>query len=287
MAAHESRLALGTVQFGLAYGVSNKSGQVTEDQVQAILQFASDNGVSALDTAVGYGNAEETLGRVGVQGFQVTTKLPSAPADIQEGWVSRHLEGSLTRLQLQKLHCVLLHDPSALLRVEGREQFRQLVAAKADGLVAKIGLSIYETEALYQLDNLEQVDIVQSPVSILDRRALSSIRLAEMRNQGVELHARSVFLQGLLLMPLSEQVARFPQHAEFFESYKDWLEGLNCSPQEACLGFVLGQSEVSKVLVGVESQEQLADLLAIEKSRLQVTPPVLSADDLLLDPRRW
>lgn len=287
MIAHDSRLALGTVQFGLSYGVSNKNGKVTEDQVAEIIQFAHKSGIKALDTAVGYGSAEETLGEIGVHGFEVTTKLPAAPVDLEDGWVRKQLEGSLKRLRVENLHCVLLHDPNALLTSQGQAQFRQLLNAKAQGLVSKIGISIYDPDVLSEIENVDQVDIVQVPVNIFDRRANNSRSLEELSGQGAEIYARSVFLQGLLLMPIREQIARFPEHAEVFQLYKNWLDELGYSPQEASLGYVLGQGAITKVLVGVESRAQLADLLIIEKSSSEITPPVFPADELLLDPRRW
>ena len=149
------RLALGTVQFGLPYGVANKSGQVSQNEAKSMLRIASENGIDTLDTAIAYGESEECLGCVGVKNFKMVTKLPSIPdgcLDISV-WIHEQVTSSLSRLGVEKLYGFLLHKPEDLLGTDGPELYRALDSLKEKGLVKKIGVSIYSPNELEALKN--------------------------------------------------------------------------------------------------------------------------------------
>ena len=170
------RVALGTVQFGLPYGIANHGGQVSEDDAAAILDRAWTMGVDTLDTAISYGVSEERLGRIGVKQWKVVTKLPGLPesrADIL-GWVEESVTGSLKRLQIPKLQGLLLHCPQQLRGEKGDALFQELVSLRDQGLVEKIGISIYHPEELDALCADYHFDLVQAPFNIVDRRLATS-----------------------------------------------------------------------------------------------------------------
>ena len=201
------RLALGTVQFGLDYGIANAAGQVAPEEVARILTLAQQLGIDTLDTAINYGHSESVLGQCGISPWQVVTKLPALPdgaLDVAE-WAHSHMRQSLARLGVVKVHAVLLHKPQDLLGKNGDALLKALQDIKLQGHAAKTGISVYSPEELECFYALHHFDLVQAPFSILDQRLLVSGWLTKLHDMGVEVHTRSAFLQGLLLMRPSQR----------------------------------------------------------------------------------
>lgn len=189
------RLALGTVQFGLSYGVANQSGLVAHEEVCRIIAAAADAGMRTLDTAIAYGTSESVLGNCGVTGWEIVTKLPAIPesCDDVQSWSLKQIDESLTRLKVDSVHGVLLHRPDQLFGVHGSALLRALQLMQTRGYTKKIGVSIYAPSELNDLIDLGVFELVQAPLNILDRRLVESGWAQRLRKLGVELHARSVF----------------------------------------------------------------------------------------------
>src|SRR3989338_1375415 len=195
------RLAIGTAQFGLHYGIANQGGQVTRSAAKAMLQLAAENGIDTLDTAIAYGESETCLGEVGTQGFKLVTKLPAVPDDCADvsGWVQEQVAASLARLGVNVVYGLLLHRPEQLLRSEGKALYHTLQNLKETGQVQKVGISIYAPSELEVLTKQYCFDLVQAPFNLVDCRLHTSGWLKRLKDEGVEIHTRSAFLQGLLL----------------------------------------------------------------------------------------
>lgn len=283
------KLAIGTVQFGLDYGVSNSAGRTTIDEAGRILARAHTAGVDTLDTAAAYGESEKVLGEIGVSGWRVVSKIPSVPdgADAQE-WISVNLRQSLTKLGLEKLDGLLLHNADDLLKNQSKEVIAGLQRAKSEGLVEKIGYSIYTPDSLPALTQRLKPDLVQLPLNVLDQRIITSGWLARLAEMGVEVHTRSVFLQGLLLMPQANRPAYFSRWQELWQRWDAYVATQNTSPLAACLGFVKSLTGVSRIVVGVDNLQHLEQLLNAWES----TPPLNAehfacADRDLIEPINW
>jgi hypothetical protein len=286
-----NRLALGTAQFGMSYGIANQVGQVTHDEAIAILNESWSAGVNTLDTAIAYGESEKRLGEIGIENWQVITKLPTLPAnriDI-DNWVKESVFGSLERLRIPKLSGILLHCPEQLHGHEGKKLFQSLVTLKEQNLVKSIGVSIYNPEELDALWSQFQFDIVQTPYNILDQRIATSGWLKRLNQAGIEVHVRSVFLQGLLLMEKLKRPEKFNHWQHLWDCWENWLEDQAMSPLQACLGFVLSQPEINRVLVGVDSLKQLKEVFAASSVGKSVVPPIelMSEDQNLIHPSFW
>jgi aryl-alcohol dehydrogenase-like predicted oxidoreductase len=286
-----SRLALGTAQFGLNYGVANRNGQVPEDIVASILDSAAIAGLDTLDTAIAYGESESLLGRIGVDPWQIVTKLPPLPngfsGDVRD-WVMVAVSGSLQRLGRDRLRGVLLHRPADLLGEHGRQLYDALVELKDKGRVDKIGVSIYQPDELDALFSAMAFDIVQAPLSILDRRLVESGWLERLCELQVEVHVRSIFLQGLLLMPSAERPDKFRRWQPLWELWDRWIATNGLTALEACVRFAMSHSGISRVVVGVDSESQLREILAATDGQLPEIPDELrSADVALLNPASW
>lgn len=283
------KLALGTVQFGLDYGVANKTGLVSKSEASKILSLAKNHGIKTLDTAAAYGTSELVLGELNVDDWQIITKLPAdAVGPDLDNWVAKSIGNSLKNLRQTNLYGVLLHRPSQLFDAEGELLYITLKKLKNEGFISKIGVSVYDPAELGPLLSYFDFDIVQCPFSVMDRRLISSGWMDRLATQGVELHIRSVFLQGLLLMDKRDRPSRFDKWVGLWRDWDNWLAETGLSATEACLGFALSKSEISKIVVGVQSESQLAEILT-SVSRGEVDAPAhLEVDSQdLLNPARW
>ncbi len=286
-----SRIALGTVQFGLPYGIVRQGGQVSRNEVAEILGHAWAAGVDTLDTAIGYGDSEVVLGEVGVGQWQVISKLPEVPEACTDvaSWVQDSVTDSLKRLKISRLHGLLLHRPQQLLGPCGDELYRALVAIREQAKAEKIGVSVYGPDELDAIWPHYSFDLVQIPFNILDRRLLSSGWLARLRQAGAEVHVRSVFLQGLLLMGAISRPEKFNRWQPLWDQWHSWLGGQEMTALQSCLAFALAQSEFDHVVVGVDSLKQLEEILACIGTSEAIPPPeTLMSEDLdLINPSRW
>ena len=284
------RIALGTARFGLPYGISNTDGQTSRSECQSILEYASTQGIHMLDTAIAYGESERTLGSIGMDHWQVITKLPELPDDVVDvsSWVDRQLSGALERLQIQSVHGLLLHRPDQLDSPRGPALYAALNEQRGRRKVAKIGISIYSPDELEGLPPAMHFDIVQAPFSVLDRRMVLTGWADRLAQQGTEFHARSIFLQGLLLMSGGTRPRQFERWQTLWNTWETWLQARQVTPLEACLNYALNTSLISKVIVGVNRLPQLREILDSVRDDIPDPPADLMTNDTtLLNPGLW
>jgi aryl-alcohol dehydrogenase-like predicted oxidoreductase len=285
-----SRLALGTVQLGLPYGIANQTGQVSGHEAKIMLQFAADSGIDTLDTAIAYGDSETRLGEVGTQGFKLVTKLPALPdvcADVSM-WIQRQLSASLSRLGVRAVYGLLLHRPEQLLGRNGAALYQALQALKDTGQVKKVGVSIYSPSELEALVPKYRFDIVQAPFNLIDQRIYTTGWLQRLQDAGIEVHTRSTFLQGLLLLPQAEIPDKFARWNDLWGTWLRWLIAHDVSAVQACLAFPLSFPQIDRVIVGTDSQSQLAQIVnAASKQPLGDRPDLQCEDEDLINPARW
>jgi len=286
------KLALGTVQFGLDYGVANDAGQVPLAEVQGILSLASASGIDVLDTAIAYGTSEEVLGKVGIDRFRVVTKLPSLPSADEDDiarWVRDQVEASLARLGQKHIYGLLLHRPHDLLGTDSELLIEALIDLKEIGIVQKIGISIYSPDELDSICKKVQIDLVQAPLNVIDRRMETSGWLDRLKDDGVEVHTRSVFLQGLLLMERSKIPQKFSRWSSLWNEWQENLQESGVTSLAACLAYPLSLEQVDRVIVGVDTAEQLAEIIqAANQTEADLdTSFMASMDTDLINPSNW
>ena len=284
------KIALGTVQFGLKYGVSNHNGKVDPKQIREILVHAIDEGIDLIDTAIGYGDSELQLGRIGVSKWRVTTKLPNLSKEISDvvDWVHKETLASLERLRISKLYGLLLHRPINLIEQRGDLLYQSLLQVKKAGLVDKIGVSIYDFKELKSIIDRYEIDLIQAPFNLIDRRLIDFGVLDDLKARGVEVHVRSVFLQGLLLMPSNARPFYFSKWQSLWDRWESWLNENQVSPTEACLRYALSIEGIDRVVVGVDNLGHLKDIM----SSVGLAPPEkhehLRCNDMgLINPTLW
>jgi len=284
------RLALGTVQFGLPYGVANQTGQVLRLEAKEMLELARNSGMKMLDTAKGYGDSEECLGELGSRGFDIVTKFPvtlDGCTDIG-GLIQAEVEDSCARLKVGKIYGLLLHHSASLLGSNGKELVRALEDMKHKGLVEKVGISIYSPDELELVYQSFFPDIVQAPFNLIDRSLHTSGWMDRLKERGVEIHIRSVFLQGLLLMDREDIPSKFEPWQELWNTWHEWLKERDRSALQICLAFALHFPEIDRILVGADCSSQLQEIIDGAKAGYTGDFPEIESDDQsLINPSLW
>jgi aryl-alcohol dehydrogenase-like predicted oxidoreductase len=288
-----ARLALGTAQFGLPYGVANTQGQVSFEQAEAMLKVAQSSGIDTLDTAIGYGEAETILGSIGVSDFRLISKVPAVKGLVGhvDDWVMRQVEASLFRLRVPRLGGLMLHSPDDLLGPHGSALAHGLLRARDAGLADLIGFSVYSPEQLDAVIDRLPLDIIQFPLNVFDRRLVETGWLDRLVSDGVEVHARSVFLQGLLLMPADRIPSKFAPFRALIDGWHSWLAGDAAggrSGVQACLAHVASYAGISRLVVGADSLLQLQDIIEAASTAPQRAPESLASTATpLINPSQW
>ena len=284
------KLALGTVQFGLKYGVANKSGKLKINEVKKIINLAYENNINTLDTASSYGNAEDILGNIGVDNFHISTKIyPGLDLKNDKQVLLKNINQSLRKLDVTKINTIYFHRTSDLSDYNGKLMYETLVNLKQKKIIKNIGISIYSPNELDLILDKYNIDIVQAPYNLVDRRIENSGWLKELKSRNILIHARSIFLQGILLMKYDDLPIYFKQWNQLWKEWNNWLQ-LNptISPLDVALGFVYHNNFIDKVVVGVDSCDQLQEIInsARKTSNLDF-PNINSEDENLVSPYNW
>lgn len=290
------RLGLGTAQFGLDYGVTNAGGKVSDDDIASILQFARSHDVEIIDTAAAYGTSEEVLGRYlhNKDVFKIVTKISSikrgviTQRDAQS--VREQFMLSLARLRQQKLYGLLVHSAQDLLADNSEVLMAELTKLKREGYVEKIGVSVYSGTEIDEITSRHKIDLIQVPINVFDQRLVASGHLKQLKDLRVEIHARSVFLQGLLLLKPSQLPAKFEKLRKPLEKYCGCLATYGLSQLEGALAFLKQLRMIDCLIVGVLSVTHLAEVCAAMKAPLSDQlkfSRFAVADSAILDPTTW
>lgn len=277
-----TELVLGTAQFGAGYGVTNGARRLADDEVEGIVSRAVEAGISTFDTAPDYDDAQDRLGAIPgerryISKFRLSDDLPSATGLYSD---------SLARLGVTRLRGLLAHRMADLRDERWPAALELLREAREGNRVQRVGVSIYDQDDLeLALLRFPDLDILQLPGSILDRRLIQHSSIERLRGHGVEIHVRSAFLQGLILASPNSLPAHF---AELRPALEELSEAAgNSSVLELALGYLRDCGHVDAVVVGAASAPELEQIVAAWSSR--VTAPALSmrVPEHVLDPRRW
>ena len=276
------KLGLGTVQFGQAYGVSNRSGQVPKKEAAAILERAAKAGVRLLDTAANYGAAENILAFLNTSAFRIVTKTINLTHGL-DGVIARARQSA----QSLKADTLLVHAANDLRGEDGEALWNALRQLKSEGIFRKIGISAYVADDPAALAERFRPDVMQVPFSLLDQRLLMNGTLAGLQALGVEVHARSLFLQGLLFM--EELPAKLRHAGAHLARARKTLADANVTPLAAALDFVLMQPEIAFGLVGVTSSQELDEIIVAAEQPLPSLDWASFAlkDEIVLTPSLW
>ena len=281
-------IILGTAQFGLDYGITNVSGLVKPRTVKSILRFAEANGITKLDTAQAYGRSEILL--QSFQNFKIMAKLSvngiQKSFDYEEA-IKQSLEKSLINLGRSTIYCVMIHDAEVISIQQIVKTVKVLELFKKEGIIKKIGVSLYNPNKLKQLLNACKLDVAQVPVNIFDKRFCSPEIKKIVLEHNIKLYARSIFLQGTLLA--SETPKQLVKWDSAFKHFRDFCLENRVSQLKCCLAFARSLNFVTGIVVGITAVSELKEILSefgsphpnLDFKHLTVK------DKYLIDPSKW
>ncbi|MCH2234036.1 MAG: aldo/keto reductase [Crocinitomicaceae bacterium] len=287
-----SKLMLGTVQFGLDYGINNHAGKVRVDEVASILKFAKENKLSYLDSAEAYGNAHEVIGKTisNDQNFNIVSKYSASVVSLPDTMDER-IEVILKDLNSTSLYGYLFHSYSQFRTIE-KGKLKELEKQKEEGKIKKIGVSVYTNEELEELIHNAFVELVQIPFNMLDNASKRKEIMEKAKTNGIEIHTRSTFLQGLFFMNLDDLTGNLKGLRPYLELLNNLASEQELSMNELALQYALSKPYIDRVLIGVDSLDQLKSNIRaansnIDKGLLEKIDDIRVQEVELLNPANW
>jgi aryl-alcohol dehydrogenase-like predicted oxidoreductase len=292
-----SRVGLGAAQFGLDYGITNRKGKVLKTDLKLILDNAISSGVQLIDTASHYGNSENIIGGLLPKNntLKIVTKIPNSCLEIIDQayceQVRLAVQTSLQRLRINQLYGLLIHQVLDLKKPGADLLLKLLYSIRKDGFVKKIGVSIYSEEDVELVLENFIPDLIQVPLNILDQRLIDSGKLKQMSVLGIEIHARSLFLQGLILANSNKLPEFFWPIKDSFKSIENMANNFNLSKLELCLLFGFSIKEVDNFIIGITSLKELKalelSLSSVKENKLINFKHLSIQNEKYLNPTFW
>lgn len=260
------KLALGTAQFGFDYGINNKKGKIPKKEVFKILKYATSHKIDTLDTAYSYGDSESAIGefiKKNKADFKIVSKCSSKSLDEPE----KILQESLDRLSSNKIYGYLIHDFDSFLKNPGF--YSELQNLKEQKKIEKIGFSLYyPKEVEYLLEKKVRFDLVQVPYSIFDQRFTKIFHLLKQKN--VEIHVRSIFLQGLIFKCPGELKGNFSKIRDKLQELQSISQEISIPISALCINFAVLNENIDKVIVGIDDLKHLLENVSVLKHKNKI-----------------
>ena len=283
-------LGLGTVQFGLDYGISNTAGQTSEAEAKAIVQHFIQAGCHTLDTSLLYGQSESVLGKILPHDSRLRICSKISLDENLHGSVNQQVDLSLSNLQRSQIYAYMAHHSAPLFTQAGYRQFEQLDKLKQAGVISKIGVSVYDPLELEQVLAICQPDLIQLPLNWLDLRFLQTGWLKRLKQLDIEVHCRSIFLQGVLLTDPSKLPAAVAPLQSHLHAYHQHISALGLTPLAAALAITQYATDADIFVLGccdpAQAQQLLAAYQTIEKHPVDLSE-FAHQQAQLIDPRTW
>jgi uncharacterized protein len=285
------KLILGTVQFGLKYGINNKLGKPSREEVFKILDFAFRSGIKILDTAESYGNSHQIIGDYHKERrrnkFKINTKLPEK---LNQKNIEFIVIKFLRDLNVKNIETLMFHSFQSYY--DFRDKMRSFNAIKNNQLVKNIGVSVYTNEQVEFLIKEDRVNLVQLPFNLFDNKLHRGEVIKKLKNSGKIIHIRSAFLQGLFFKSGLENVYPINKLKNELRELKKLSKKYNVNISSMALSYCLAQQNVEKVLMGVDSKLQLSEniksvQLQIDKELVEEIDSINIVNKNLLNPSKW
>lgn len=288
-----NKIGLGSAQWGSVYGVSNlEKNQVNSDEISNILSYSRSIDLKLIDTAPTYGNVEKILSKQNLNHFNIITKTPKlSKEEINKNnleLINSTLNNSLNLLQQKSFYAILVHNSLDLLLDGGRYISDILNKLKQRGLVKKIGVSVYNSENLIKICEILDPDIVQLPINVLDQRFIIDGSLKFLKKNKIEIHARSIYLQGLLLMDSHLLNPYFYSWRNTLNRWHQECKNQNFTPLDAALDYVIKIKEIDYCILGIQNEYQLKEIISSLKNNTNFDASNLaSSDNNFINPSNW
>lgn len=288
----KKKLILGTVQFGLNYGINNTKGKPSEDAITEILNTAYTSGIHILDTAEAYGDSQERIGKYhkkGIHQFDVITKFSASVKTLPKN-ISDRIQYNIQQLQVKQLYCYMFHSFNDFFTYFN--DFKtELLQLKASGVLKNIGVSVYTNQEFEQVINTADIDIIQLPFNLLDNTNKRGELLKKAKKKGIEIHTRSAFLQGLFFKNTETLTGNLQELTPTLQKLQNLCSTKN-SMADIALNYVYQQETIDYVVIGVDTVAQLqTNLTAVTKNISEEIITTINRIDIeentLLNPSNW
>lgn len=289
-----SKLCLGTVQFGLNYGIANNVGKPTQNVINNILKYVLSEKINCFDTAVSYGNSEKSLGIFFKDYKKEINVISKLSTDSFNEDIHSCLNESLHNLNVSSLYALLLHD-TKLLNTWTISSSKLINNLMDNNKIKHFGVSIYTDEQFNLALNNEKVNIIQIPFNIFDQRAINLKWLEKAKKKNKLIFIRSIYLQGLLLMEENDIPEKLYKLKKYIFKLDNVCKEFNISRNELALNFVDSVASDSIILFGCEKLEQAKEniklynsLKIFDKNRInRLVKDFSGIEQNLYDPRNW
>tara|TARA_A100000164_G_scaffold373028_1_gene403379 strand:- start:1726 stop:2589 length:864 start_codon:yes stop_codon:yes gene_type:complete len=283
-------LVLGSAQFGLDYGISNDDGMTTLNEISKVLRYAQQIKIKKIDTAYSYGNSHKSLASTNLENFKIISKLPKLDGvKVDKDYALLIVKEILSDLNLNQIEGLLFHSSKDLLSKNGDFFYKLLINLKKEKLVKKIGVSVYDPKEIKILIKNFDLEIIQAPLNIFDRRIIHSEITKELRNRNIVVQVRSIFLQGLLLMNINSLPTYFDRWSEHMTKWDKFNKSNKLNAIESCINFIKDQNLIDEVIVGINNLKQLKEIYGyfMKKNKIHIDEELFNNDLGLIDPRNW
>jgi aryl-alcohol dehydrogenase-like predicted oxidoreductase len=278
------KLAIGTANFGEKYGLTHKKNNLKD--IKKVFKFAKLKRINLIDTSINYRFSHINIGKFNNHNARIVTKIKFDKKDISYDSFRRIFLGTLNDLKIKKIHGILFHDPKILKKKEGKKFLNFLKRLKKEGLVKKIGISIYSANDINFDKTNWKPDIIQFPLNIFDTRVVESNLFKKIKN--CELHARSCFLQGSLInnkFRLNKKLIKFKRD---FINFDKWTKKAKINKIDACIHFIKKFKKIDYLIVGFDNYDQFIKIYdSFSKKTINITKSFDKKNLKLLDPRLW
>ncbi|WP_431165295.1 aldo/keto reductase [Tenacibaculum halocynthiae] len=288
----KKKLILGTVQFGLNYGVNNTKGKPSSENIKNILDTAYNNGICLLDTAEAYGDSQEKIGEYHLNSsnkFEIITKFSATVKNLPFN-ITERIKKNIATLQVNNLYCYMFHSFKDFDSYFKPFQ-KDLSSLKKEGIIKKIGVSLYTNEEFEKVLEFDDIDLIQLPFNLLDNTTKRGGILSKAVKKGIEIHTRSVFLQGLFFKKTTDLSGNLKPLNKNFDKLHNLCSD-NYKMNDLALNYVHSQEKIDKVLIGVDTVDQLLDNLSsikkeISSDRIEEINNINVEQNELLNPSNW
>ena len=283
-----SQIILGTANLNKKYGFLKKSIRFSE--FKKIIKNSNKNKVRYIDTSINYSGVHKILGKLNLNKIKVITKI-SIPTNNNinaELWIEKIIKNIVRDLKTRSLYCVLIHHSNILLNNKYKKYILNLNELKKKGKIKKIGFSVYNLREAKILLKKYKFDILQVPLNIINQTFCDKNFLQNIRKKNIEIHARSIFLQGILLSKDLRKMKYFKRWRTLWKDYYNWLNKNRISGLTACLSFINGVKNISGYVIGIENEKQFKQVLDCKiKKNLKFESFLSQKNKKLIDPSKW
>ncbi len=280
------KIIIGTAQFGSKYGLLNKFGKTSAEEVNKIIKIKNKYKINGFDASQSY-KSEKTLNKKNINKFNFTFKIHKiGNINNFDLSIKKYLKKIFLNFKKNKIYCLMIHNSDELLNKNGSKLYEILKNLKKENYVHKIGFSTYGNKNIVKIIKKYNFDIIQTTFNPLDRRILKNNLIKRLKKKGIQIQIRSIFLQGLLLFKKDKLPKKLLQFKSEIFKWERYVKKTGLKPLELCINFALSNN-FDKILIGINNHKQLLEILKTKKKIIKIPNSIISNKKRLINPYYW